>query len=138
MRVVDASGMVLGRFCARVAKRLLEGDDIIVVNAEKAIIVGSREAILRRYFEKRRRGSPLRGPFYPRMPDRLLKRTVRGMLNYKRKHGRDAYKRLRVYLGVPAQFSAMEHERWDAKDLCKVPRAYITLEELARKLGAKL
>ena len=43
MIVIDASGHILGRLSTNVAKRILNGEDVIVVNAEKAIIIGPKE-----------------------------------------------------------------------------------------------
>ncbi|HDH44680.1 MAG TPA: 50S ribosomal protein L13, partial [Thermococcus sp.] len=37
--VIDATGAVLGRLASIVAKRLLNGEEIAIVNSEKAIIV---------------------------------------------------------------------------------------------------
>ncbi len=39
--VVDASGLILGRAASVIAKRLLNGESIVVVNAEKAVVTGS-------------------------------------------------------------------------------------------------
>ncbi|RLI06236.1 50S ribosomal protein L13, partial [Candidatus Bathyarchaeota archaeon] len=38
--VIDASGLILGRMASIVAKRLLEGEQIEIVNAEKAVVSG--------------------------------------------------------------------------------------------------
>jgi len=43
MKVIDAKGLILGRLASKVAKQLLlEDKKIYVVNAEKAVISGSR------------------------------------------------------------------------------------------------
>ena len=48
MAVIDANGLILGRLASTVAKRLLSGDEEIhIVNAEKAVISGSRASTLR-------------------------------------------------------------------------------------------
>src|SRR5665647_3512969 len=84
MTVIDANGLILGRLASTVAKQLLSGDDkIYIVNAEKAIISGSKAATLREYRETRERGATEFGPYFPKRPDRILKRTIRGMLPYK-------------------------------------------------------
>ena len=38
--VIDAKGLVLGIMASMTAKRLLQGENIIIVNAEKAVISG--------------------------------------------------------------------------------------------------
>jgi large subunit ribosomal protein L13 len=103
--IINADGMILGRLSSILATRLLAGEEIAVVNAEKAIISGTRARVLSHYRRKRERGSREGGPFFPRRPDHIMKRTVRGMVPYRRERGDDALKRLRVYVGVPKEFA---------------------------------
>ncbi|MCJ2519764.1 MAG: 50S ribosomal protein L13 [Candidatus Thermoplasmatota archaeon] len=137
MTVIDASDQILGRLCSLVAKRLLQGEEIVVVNAEKAVMTGSRDSVLREYREKRRIGSQRKGPYFPKMPDRILKRTVRGMLPYQRFKGRKALQGLRVYIGIPEELGSLETERPDASVEDKTT-TYITLKELSKLLGARV
>lgn len=97
---IDGSEHVLGRLASGIAKKLLNGDSIFVVNAENIVVSGSHQATFSFFKTKIERGDPYHGPFYPNMPDRIVKRVVRTMLpkNYR---GREALKRLRVYLSVP-------------------------------------
>jgi len=132
--VIDASGAVLGRLGSIVAKRLLEGEEVAVVNAEKAIITGKKQFLKNEYTGKREVGTQRKGPFFPRMPDRIVKRTIRGMLPYQTPHGRAAYKRLRCYIGVPKEFEGKEMER--IPGIQKTPLQYMTVEELSKSLGA--
>ncbi len=136
MKVIDATNMILGRLASRVAKMLLEGEEVVIVNAEKAVITGNKSYIIEKYQERRNIGSVRKGPYYPRMPDRILRRTVRGMLPIKKPSGRQAYKRLRVYIGVPEEFQNVEFEIIeDAKN--RHVRNYMTLGELSKHLGAR-
>ncbi|MEW6070568.1 MAG: 50S ribosomal protein L13, partial [Candidatus Thermoplasmatota archaeon] len=83
MRVINAESAVLGRVASKVAKLLLNGEEIAVVNAEKAVITGPKKRTIMEFKEKRKIGyRPRKGPYWPRMPDRILKRAVRGMLPY--------------------------------------------------------
>ncbi len=107
MIVVDATGLVLGRLASVTAKSLLAGEEVKIVNAEKAIITGAKEQIFGDYGQTRARGAKERGPYFPRRPDMILKRTVRGMLPHKMRRGRDAMSRLRVYVGIPREFQGM-------------------------------
>jgi large subunit ribosomal protein L13 len=132
--IIDAQGAVLGRISTSVAKRLLDGDEIAVVNSEKAIITGKKASIKAEYKKKREVGTYRKGPFFPRMPDRILKRTVRGMIPYQTSHGRAAFKRLKCYIGVPKEFENQKVERIKAAE--KMPVEFMTLEELSRSLGA--
>ena len=143
MQVFDAEGMILGRFASHIAKTLLEneragkGEDIIVVNAEKAVIVGSKSTILKRYYFLREVGTQRKGPYFPRMPDRILKRTVRGMMPYQKPLGRAAYRRLRVYLGIPHEFKNEQIKVVEgAKEIHATKK--MTLLELSSYLGLKL
>ena len=134
--IIDASDAVLGRLSTCVAKKLLNGEEIIVVNAEKAIITGKKSTITNRYKQKREIGTSRKGPFFPRMADRIVKRTIRGMIPYQKPHGRAALKRLRCYISVPKEFKDKKFET--VKDAQKQPINYITVEELSKWLGAKM
>ena len=135
MRFIDADGAVLGRLASEVAKRLLNGEDITVVNAEKALITGSKENVMFQYKQMRFVGSTRKGPYFPRMPDRILRRTVRGMLPFTQYRGRAAYKRLKVFIGVPGELGKVQAEKAGARTL-RNPR-YMELGEVSRLLGAK-
>lgn len=132
--VIDAEGAVLGRLASEVAKQLLMGQKIVIVNAEKAIVSGEPARTTKRFFEKRERGSH-KGPFYPKQPDRLLRHVIRGMLPHRKQRGRDALKNLKVFIGCPQNYVSSEKIGKSAEELsCK----HITLAELCRKLGAKI
>jgi len=133
--IVDADGAVLGRLASHLAKRLLMGEDIIVVNAEKAVISGAPEVIKKRFFEKRTRGDRIKGPFYPRYPDMVIKRVVRGMVPHKKDKGSDALKRLMVYMGVPAEYKGKAQKA--AKQAADLTCKYTTLGDMCAGLGAK-
>jgi len=132
--IIDGDGAILGRLASKVSKDLLRGEQIIVINAEKIVISGNPEAVLERYREKTGRGSHNKGPFYPRYPDRLFRRVVRGMLPYKRQRGRKAYKKLKVYMGNPDNLKGEKR----GKTVDDLKSKYITLKDLGKKLGAKL
>ncbi|HZD43019.1 MAG TPA: 50S ribosomal protein L13, partial [Methanomicrobiales archaeon] len=90
------------------------------------------------YYRKRHRGSVEGGPFFPRRPDHILKRTIRGMLPYKRARGSEAFKRVKVYVGVPAEFAAVERVRLEEADMNRLSTPqYTTLGEISTFLGAK-
>ncbi|WP_048103809.1 50S ribosomal protein L13 [Aciduliprofundum sp. MAR08-339] len=137
MAIIDADNAVLGRLASIVAKRLLNGEEIIIVNAEKAVIVGNKSFIIEKYKERRNIGSVRKGPHYPRMPDRILRRTVKGMLPIKKSHGKEAYRRLKVYMGVPKELKSREFEVLEDAKNNKL-EGFITLKDLSIQLGAKL
>ena len=134
--IINADGALLGRLSAVTAKRLINGEEIAVINSEKAIISGKKFAIKQRYKEKIEVGTYRKGPYFPRMPDRIVKRTIRGMIPYQKPHGRTAFKRLKCYIGVPKEFEGKKFE--EIKEAEKQPVDFITIEELSRFLGAKV
>ncbi|MDM7934846.1 MAG: 50S ribosomal protein L13 [Methanothrix sp.] len=136
--IVDATGLVLGRLASVAAKRLLAGDEVKIVNAERAIITGRKESIFDDYGRERARGTREKGPYFPRRPDMILKRTVRGMLPYKMRRGRDAMSRLRVYVGVPRELEGAQFEQPDgAKMRVASNNRYVELGTLSKRLGAR-
>ena len=98
--VVDARDCIVGRVASQVAQRALDGETMAVVNAERAVITGSEEDVMSVYRQRDAVGSD-QGPNYPKRPDRIFKRAVRGMVPYKKDRGREALGRLRVYVGNP-------------------------------------
>lgn len=135
--VINADGLILGRLCTHVAKRLLNGEEVVVVNAEKAVVSGRRAQLLEFYKHKRKRGKShlTKGPYYPRTADRIIKRSVRGMVEYRKPSGRAALKRLRVYLGVPEQLKKTKAETVEGAKKPHLTK-YIYLEEITKELGS--
>jgi len=137
MEIVDGDGLILGRLASEVAKELLKdrNKEIAIVNAERVVISGSKERTFKDYKEKKDRGSKEQGPFFPKMPDRIVKRTIRGMLPYKRARGRNALSRVKVYLGIPEEYEKMERKRVENGEAERLPPKYLTLGEVSEKLG---
>jgi len=140
MAVIDANGLVLGRLASVVAKRLLLGENITIVNAEKAVVVGNKEDIIERYRQKRERGHKYKGPFFPKMPHLIVKRTIRGMLPWKSRRGREAFKRLKVYIGVPEELKNSKMETIEEAKLGRKGSGaikFMSVGEISRYLGWK-
>jgi len=136
--VIDADGLILGRMASLAAKHLLSGEHLIIVNAERAVISGKKAVTFQRYLKKRSIGTKDWGPFFPRRPDRLVKRTVRGMLPHKRATGRQALAGLRVYIGVPDEYASAKKDTWEEASFKRLSSLrYCSLDELCRRLGAK-
>lgn len=138
--IIDGEGLVLGRLASKVSKKLLQGEDITVLNADKIVISGTKEWAYVKYKQRIDRASisnPRKmGPKYPRRPDDIFRRTVRGMLPYKKPKGRDAFKSLKVYVGIPKEFQDQE----TLKPLEAQPRHIIKSVELGKVshlLGSK-
>jgi len=137
VRIIDANNLVLGRMASIVAKRLLNGERIIIVNAEKAVISGKRLSILKEAREFLQVGHFRKGPLHPRRPDTIVKRVIRGMLPRRKPRGMEALKRLRVYIGVPQEFEDKEKETIPEVDARNLRGPYIRVSELARSVGWK-
>jgi large subunit ribosomal protein L13 len=137
MLIINAEGLILGRLASMVAKRLLEGEEISIVNAEKAIVSGSKEATFLRYKKWVDRGSREKGPHYPRRPDQIVARTIRGMLPYKKSRGKDAFTRLKVYIGIPDELVREPITTLENADMTRLSTIkYMALGELSRRLGS--
>jgi len=140
--VIDATGLIAGRLASHVVKMLLRGEEVIIVNAEKAIVTGSPLSVISRFkkrLEWRTYYNPeKRGVKRPRRPDRMLKRMVRGMLPRKKARGREALRRLKVYIGVPEEFKDARKVVLNEAKPRKVNEKYVTLEHIAKQIGGAL
>ncbi|MFB6194193.1 MAG: 50S ribosomal protein L13 [Halobaculum sp.] len=131
--VVEARDCIVGRVASEVAQRALDGERVAVVNAERAVITGNEESTLDTYRTRAEMGSD-QGPAYPRRPDGILKRSIRGMVPYKQTAGREAFERVRVYMGNPfeAEPTVIEGTSLDRLSNTK----FTTLGTVAEDLGA--
>ncbi len=133
--IVNGEGLILGRMCSKIAKRVLKGEQIVVVNAEKIVISGKRKSKVREAHEFLEVGAPERGPFHSRRPDRIVRKTVRGMLPWSQPKGKSAYKRLKVYLGLPQAFKDQPLETDEHAQASKLTGPHFTLGQLAIEIG---
>ena len=99
------------------------------------VISGSKERTFKDYKAKKDRGSKEQGPFFPKMPDRIVKRTIRGMLPYKQAKGRDAFSRLKVYLSIPDEYESAERGKVESASAERLSRKYVTVGKVSEKLG---
>ncbi|BEP18519.1 50S ribosomal protein L13 [Pyrofollis japonicus] len=138
---IDASDQVLGRLAAAVAKKLLEGYRVYVVNAENAVISGDPLRVFRSYriwWELKVHVNPYKwGPHRPRSPIFILRKAVAGMLPKEKQKGREALRRLKVYIGVPKELQGKEFTKFEFADARKLGHKFIRVGELAQKLGWK-
>jgi len=137
MKIIDAKGLVLGRLSTFVAKQLLLGNEVQIVNCEQAVITGKKSNILQKHKQRRERGQPTQGPFISRLPDRFVKRTIRGMLPYKKSKGKEALKRLKCHIAVPETIKGaetIENPKLSNTNAFK----HMTVKDLCKELGAKV
>ena len=134
---IDAANTLLGRIATVAAKQALLGNKVNIYNCEKAIISGRKKMVLAHYKKRLSRGT-YKGPFTIKNPDRFVKRTIRGMLPYKKERGVKAYKRIRCYRGLPENNKGnLEVLKNSQKN--KLPTInIITVKEVCRHLGGKV
>jgi len=133
--IVNADGLILGRMASVVAKKLLNGEKVVIVNAEKAVISGKRKSKVAEAKEFLEVGGPGHGPFHYRRPDRIMRKTVRGMLPFKQPKGKTAYKKLKVFIGVPEDLKGQQMITLKEAQAAKLKGPYFTLAELAKEVG---
>ena len=126
--IIDGKDAVLGRLASTTAKKLLSGEEVTIINAEKIILTGRPIEIKKQYLQRRQIGSPQHGPFFPREPQKIVRRTIRGMLPYKTPRGRTAFKKLRVYTGT----NGMEGEKVGVK---AIKSNFMTVGDVAKIIG---
>lgn len=136
MKIIDAKGLIVGRLATYVAKQALLGEEFVIVNCKDAVITGNPKRYLMDVRRKREMGEPFNGPFLPRSADRLMKRTIRGMLPYKKTRGREAFKNIKCYVTVPANFDASKAETLeDAHSKHTKSLKLITLQRVSESMG---
>lgn len=127
--------MIFGRLASQIAKKLINGEEIQLVNAEKIIIVGNPEEITQRYLTKRglrHKGTPERSPTWPKVPHLFVKRMIRGMLPMKSSRGKIALGKLRVHTGNPKNMEVnMKIENADYDGTSK----HTTIYDICKRIG---
>ena len=133
--LVNAEGLIVGRMCSKVAKRLLNGEEVIILNAEKAVFSGKKKSKVLEAHIFLEVGAPRRGPFHYRRPDRFLRKAVRGMVPYKQPKGKNAYKRLEVFMGIPLELKDQEMITFTDASSANLKGPHFTLGEMAKEIG---
>jgi len=133
--LVNAEGLIVGRMCSKIAKLLINGEEVVVLNAEKAVFSGKRKSKIAEAHLFLEVGAPERGPFHYRRPDRFLRKTVRGMLPFKQPKGKSAYKRLKCYMGIPKELKGKEMLTFTEASAANLKGPHFTLGELATEIG---
>jgi len=137
--VVDATDHIAGRLSSQVAKLLLKGNRVSLVNCEKIMISGTRDNTIKEYkafLEINSVINPKHGPVHYRRPDTMITKMIRGMLPYDRKpSGKEAHKRLRTYIGSPKELKSLEKIQFEKAKIKRSSSNYTTMAELGRVIG---
>ena len=135
---VDATNQIAGRLSSKVAKLIVSGKRVVIVNAEKSLISGSRTSVINQWKESLELAShvnPIYGPIHPRRPDNILRRMIRGMVPRKKPKGAMAMKRLRVYIGVPEAVKAPKFTKFEDTSASRPIPVYVTMGDLSKSMG---
>lgn len=132
MMQIDGEQHVLGRLASAVAQRLKDGENVNIFNADKVIVRGNPDSIMEEYRDRYEMGSRDHGPHFPKAPERIVKRTVRGMLPGG-SDGREMLKRLKTYRGEPEDDAEIID---DARVEELRGSNYLTIGEISERLGA--
>ncbi|MEK6942990.1 MAG: 50S ribosomal protein L13 [Nanoarchaeota archaeon] len=136
--IIDAKDAILGRLSTYVAKQALLGNKIDLINCEEALVTGKRLSILAHYVVRIDRKAPLKGPFLYRRPDMFVRRTIRGMLPWKRSRGREVYKNIKCHVGTPESLKSEKAIVVESANIAKVHSTdYIKVKEICRAIGGK-
>jgi len=136
--VVDGTDQVAGRLSSNVAKMLLNGNRVTVVNCEKIMLSGNRSNIINEYrafLEITSIIHPEHGPYHPRRPDTIIARMVRGMLPRKKPSGDAALKRLRTHMGVPKELKSSKKIVLENAKITRPSANYTTMSDLSKTVG---
>ncbi len=138
--VVDGTNCISGRLCSKVSKLLLQGNRVSVVNSEKVMVSGNKYEVIESYKDKLEVSSvtnPIHGPFHPRRPDTIITKMIRGMVPKRKPSGIQAFKRLRVYIGVPDDLKNSTMHTFDDAKITKQQSFYISMGDVAKQIGWK-
>jgi large subunit ribosomal protein L13 len=137
--VVDATNHIAGRLSSHVAKLLLKGNRVTLVNCEKIMYSGTRDNLIAEYRAFLEINSIINykhGPVHQRRPDTVISKMIRGMLPYEGKaSGVTAFKRLRAYIGSPKEVKPFEKIQFEKALIRKSAANYTTMGELCGVIG---
>ncbi len=136
--IIDAKNTILGRLSSYVAKQVLLGNKVDVVNCEECVVSGRKHATLDEYKRKIHRKAPGKGPFFYRRSDMFVKRTIRGMLPFKRARGMDAFKNIKCYIGTPENLKNEKALVIESANISKLHSAdYLKVKDICKSVGGK-
>ena len=136
--VVDATNHIAGRLSSNVAKLLIKGNRVSIVNCDKIMISGTRSNIIQEYREFLEINSInhwKHGPKHPRRPDTIMKKMIRGMLPKEKPSGKTAHRRLRTYIGSPKEVKSLKKIQFEKAMIRKSSANYTTMADLGRTIG---
>jgi large subunit ribosomal protein L13 len=133
---IDGAHTVLGRLASYTAKTAFQGKKVVIVNCDKIIMTGPPEKILRDYIDqiKTIKGRH-KGPFWPRQPDNIVRRAIRGMIPHKKARGAEAFKRVEVYIGIPKDYANIKLQHFEKAKMNEATSRFMTVGKLSEKIS---
>ena len=139
MMIVNANESVAGRLASKVAKAMIRGENVTVINAESMVIVGNKESIIKKFTVKvdaRVLANPHFGPKYDRVPSKMFRRMVRNMLPTKKQAKVRIIKQLKVFNGSARGIDEKEAIIFEEVKF-NHRNNYMTLKDVALLLGGR-
>jgi len=135
--ILDANNIILGRLASFAAKKALQGNNIEVIHCENAVVSGKKKFVFDDVVRRYNQGT-FKGPFIPRESNRFVRRVIRGMVPYKTPKGREAYKKIKCYIGIPSELKDKKSEAIPGADSSKLPsRDHVYVKEIIKRMGGK-
>ena len=130
--IIDATNATLGRLASYAAKQALQGRKIIILHSERAVITGRKKFTIQKYLKRKALGGTAqRGPYISKSPEKILKRTIRGMLpDFRRGRGKIAFRNIKCYKGIPEEYK----DKKALKAGKEKHAVYMNLEQLSKKI----
>ena len=127
--LIDATMGVVGRMASYAAKKALLGNEVIIVNCDEAIVTGPKQPLIETYQTKMKYGgTSQRGPYASKVPEKMMRRAIRGMLPWPKSRAREVYRSVKCYNKVPFEFK--DKEKLNFKKTMK--GKYMTLGQLSK------
>lgn len=131
--IIDGDRTALGRLASKVAKMALEGEDVIILNANNIYVTGNKNSIRDKYMNRIEVGTTSKGPFVQKTVEGIVRSAIRGMIGRNKKRGKDALKRIKVFAGVPDEYKGKEMASIEKINMEK-PIKKLTVGELSKLL----
>jgi large subunit ribosomal protein L13 len=137
--IIDANNLILGRISTFAAKKALLGEKIDIINCEECVITGKKASVFKKFDRFLSMGVPAKGPFNYKTPERLVKRSIRGMLPYKKERGIEAFKNIKCHRGVPLALKGQKYETLKGANIDKVPNLnFVKVRDICIHIGGKI
>jgi len=133
---IDAENLIVGRMATVAAKHALQGEQVEIINCDKAVISGNSAWLKDEWTRKRHQGTHRSGPYYDKRPERFVKRIIRGMLPHRQAKGEAALKRITCHVSAPEGSSG--HKTIEEANFKKLKSArFMYIKDIVKTMGGK-